>query len=106
VETGRNDPRSINTMFTPPHSSFANFDDFGVNLIGTNLTPAKPARFNASASFCPSIHGAPTTSNGVSVPRPTETLVVSSRPIPGYNNACVRLLRFGDGFTQVNAVPS
>ena len=45
--------------------------------------PGNFAPFKASESLRPSIHGAPITSNGVSVPRPTETLVGSSRQTPG-----------------------
>src|SRR6266571_6458480 len=93
-------------MFTPPHSSFANFDDLGVNLTGTKRTPASPARLSASARFDPLTHGAPISSNGVSVPRPTERFVVSSRPIPGYNRAAVRLRMFGDGLIQLRLVES
>src|SRR5262249_1227984 len=93
-------------MFTPPHSWPANVDDFGVNLIGTNRTPGKRARFSASDSFWPSIQGAPTTSNGVSVPRPTDTVVDSRSPIPGDSVGSFRLRRLGDGFVQAGAGPA
>ena len=55
----------------------------GVKRTGTKRTPGKRFVFKAPASARPSTHGAPTTSKGVSVPRPTETFVVSSSPIPG-----------------------
>src|SRR5215475_4639397 len=73
---------------------------------GTKRTPGNLALFNASASLGPSTHGAPTTSNGVSVPRPTETLVGSSRQTPGYKVASVRLRMFGEGLTHVSPVES
>src|SRR5436309_1939899 len=49
---------------------------------------------------------APSSSNGVSVPLPTDTLVPSTRATPGYRVASVRLRRFGDGFTHPSAVES
>ena len=42
-----------------------------------------PRAFSSAASLTPSIHGAPTCSNGVSVPRPTEMFVPSIAPMPG-----------------------
>src|SRR5215510_14000705 len=74
----------------------------GVKRTGTNRTPGSRAAFNMDASFRPSSHGAPTSSNGVSVPRPTETFVVSSKPMPGYRLASVRLLMLGDGLTHTS----
>src|SRR5438876_365266 len=58
------------------------------------------------ASSRPWIQGAPSSSNGVSVPLPTDTLVPSTRATPGYRVASVRLRRFGDGFTHPSAVES
>ena len=51
--------------------------------IGVNVTPGIFRAASTAASRFPSSHGAPITSNGVSVPRPTERFVVSSRPMPG-----------------------
>ena len=72
--------------------------------IGTTRTPGGFARLTRSASSRSRIHGAPITSNGVSVPRPTETLVVSNRPMPGYSTAAVSDRMFGDGLTHARPV--
>ena len=53
----------------------------------------------------PSSHGAPTHSKGRSVPRPTLTFVVSSRPTPGYSSAAGKLRRFGEGDIRGVAAP-
>src|SRR5688500_19341103 len=60
-------------------SDVCSSDLSGVNSMGTKLTPRRPWAESSAASFWPSSHGAPSTSNGVSVPRPTERLVVSKR---------------------------
>src|SRR6185503_2291570 len=39
VSNGRNAPRSVMTIFTPPHCSFLKTEAFGVNRTGTNRTP-------------------------------------------------------------------
>src|SRR5436189_6287727 len=94
------------TMLTPAQSSFLKTEVDGLNRIGIKRTPGMRRAFKYAASFGPSIQGAPTTSNGVSVPRPTETFVVSSRPMPGYKVASVRLRMFGEGLIQVSPVES
>ena len=68
--------------------------------------PGSALAFSAAASAAPSIHGAPICSNGVSVPRPTEMLVPSIAPMPGYSVAATRLRMLGDGFTQARPVSS
>src|SRR5262245_33626603 len=93
-------------MFTPRHSSFLKTDALGLKLTGTNLTPGSRRAFKYAESFWPSNQGAPMISNGVSVPRPTDRFVVSSKPIPGYRVASVRLRMFGEGLIQVSPVAS
>ena len=48
--------------------------------------------------------GAPTITNGVSVPRPTETCMFSSMQVAGYSVAAVRFRRFGDGLIHSRPV--
>src|SRR5882672_3749973 len=57
----------------------------GVNQVGTNRTPGIWRAFRYCANTRGLIHGAPNTSNGVSVPRPTDTFVYSKIPIPVYS---------------------
>src|SRR6185312_4109140 len=80
--------------------------DAGVNVVGTKRTPEMFRAFRYWANSFPLIHGAPTISNGVSVPRPTERFVPSTSATPGYKVVSVRLRRFGDGFTQASPVES
>ena len=75
--------RFTTVILTPEHVSPLNTDDDGVNRTGVKRTPGIPRAFRVEATRVPSIHGAPNCSNGVSVPRPTETFVVSRRPTPG-----------------------
>src|ERR1017187_409901 len=97
---------SVTRMFTPPHFFCAYTSALGVNSVATKRTPpiARPFRYRASSTA--SIHGAPSTSKGVSVPRPTETLVPSISPTPGSSNAAVRLRILGDGLTHGTPVES
>ena len=67
----------------PRQASPACTDEVGVNATGAKRTPGSRRRFSVRASVVASSHGAPTSSNGVSVPRPTETFVVSSSATPG-----------------------
>jgi FAD/FMN-containing dehydrogenase len=106
VSTARKRDRSVITMLIPRHSLSLNTEERGVNRTGTKRTPGIRRLFRYDERLCASIQGAPTSSKGVSVPRPTETFVVSSSPIPGYKVASVRLRIFGDGFTQVRFVES
>ena len=105
--SGASNPfRPVSTIFTPsqlwPLYALAP----GVKLTATNRTPAIPRRFRYAANSLPLIHGAPTSSKGVSVPRPTETFVPSISATPGYSVASVKLRKFGDGFTQARPVES
>ena len=50
------------------------------------------------------IQGAPTTSNGVAVSRPTERFVASRSPTPAYRSAPVSERMFGEGLTQGSPV--
>src|SRR5215813_14455013 len=81
-------------------------ESLGVKLTGTKRTPGMLRAFRYAASSLPLIHGAPSNSNGVSVPRPTETLAPSTIPTPGYKVAAVRLRRFGDGLIHSRSVES
>src|SRR4029077_1964149 len=65
-----------------------------------------PRPFRYAASSLPFTQGAPNTSNGLSVPRPTETFVPSIIATPGYSEASYTLLKFGDGFTHTSPVES
>src|SRR3569833_938362 len=89
-------------ILTPPHFSPANTLRVGVKYTGIKLTPplSEWIAFNLAAISRGSTYGAPTNSNGVSVPLPTETLVISMRPIPGYVVACVSGRILGDGFVH------
>src|SRR5437773_2230424 len=98
--------RFVMITLTPPHSISLKTEAFGLKLIGTKRAPLILRLLRYPLSFWPSIHGAPTTSNGVSVPRPTETFVVSSKPMPGYNVASVNERIFGDGFVHIWPVSS
>src|SRR5216110_3083955 len=80
--------------------------DDGVNATGTNRTPAICRAFKYAASSRPFIQGAPSNSNGVSVPRPTETLVPSTKATPGYKVASVKLRKFGEGLVHSRPVES
>src|SRR5205807_2258576 len=76
------------------------------NVVGTKRTPAIPRPFRYAANSLLLIQGAPTSSNGVSVPRPTEMFVPSISATPGYSAAWVTLRKFGDGFTHSSPVES
>src|SRR5580698_8013030 len=105
--SGASNPlRSVRITFTPEHGCPLYSLDVGVNVTGTNRTPAIPRAFKYAASSFPLIQGAPTNSNGVSVPRPTETFVPSIRATPGYRAASITLRKFGDGFTHTRPVES
>src|SRR3989442_15376024 len=79
---------------------------FGMKLAATKRKPEMFLAFRYCASSVPLIQGAPSNSNGISVPLPTETLVPSTSATPGYNVASVRRRRLGDGFTHANPVES
>src|SRR5580693_4732492 len=93
-------------MFTPLQTCPLKTADVGVNVTGTKRTPAIPRAFKYAANSRLFIHGAPRSSNGVSVPRPTETFVPSIIATPVYSPASVILRKFGDGFTQASPVES
>src|SRR5581483_9333489 len=78
----------------------------GRNRRGINRTPGKWRPFKYTATSRARNHGAPTISNGVSVPRPTETDFPSSKHVPGYKIASVKLRMLGDGLTHSNPVSS
>src|ERR1700722_15861572 len=92
--------RSSTNRFTPSHRSPEKLLDDGVKPMGTKRTLWIPRAFKYAASSRPFIQGAPTTSNGVSVPRPTETFAPSIKATPGYKPAAVTLRKFGEGFTH------
>ncbi len=76
----------------------------GLKYAGLALTPGKPMSLRALANSGPSIHGAPSTWKGTEVPRPSDTLVPSSRQVPGYKRAISIDGALGDVGTQGNPV--
>ena len=85
-----NASRFVIIRLTPPQSSSLKVDALGLKRIGTKRMPLMLRSLRYLARFRPLIHGAPTTSKGVSVPRPTLTLVVSSRPSLGRSTGSLR----------------
>jgi hypothetical protein len=75
--------QSVMVMFTPEQGWLAKTLVVGVKRRGRKRTPGSSRALRWVASSGPFNQGAPMISNGVSVPRPTDRLVVSSRPIPG-----------------------
>src|SRR5437660_1637524 len=93
--TGRSVRRSVIVIRTPPQVFFANTLDDGVNDVASKWIPGNDIAVSSRASVAPSTYGAPATSNGVSVPRPTDT-ADSKIPMPGYSPASVTLRIFGE----------
>ncbi len=67
---------------TPPQRFPAKTLDDGVSSVASKRMPGSDIAVSSRASVAPSTYGAPASSNGVSVPRPTDT-AVSMMPIPG-----------------------
>src|SRR5437016_13481932 len=93
-------------MCTPSRFQPAKVLEDGVKLTENIRTTAISRAFRSAASYLPLIPGAPSTSDGVSAPLPTETLVPSIRATPGYSAASVTLRRLGDGLIQARPVES
>ena len=68
-----------------------------MNVVGSALNPGT---FSSGTSVSGFTNGAPTSRNGASVPRPSDTLVPSTSAVPGYAMAASGVFRFGDGGTQ------
>ena len=83
MSTGRNAARSVTWIWQPPQVSPACFWNVGWNSAGRNQTPGRARPFMAAATACASSHGAPASSNGRVVPRPSDRLVPSSSTMPG-----------------------
>ena len=83
VLTGSNVARSVTCGWQPPHVSRACLWKVGSKNTGLKCTPGNPRAFIASARRSPSIHGAPTSSNGLVVPRPSDSIVPSNITAPG-----------------------
>src|SRR5207249_1564307 len=102
--TGSNDWRSSTYTCTPPTVFPVYLENVGVKYASLNDTPGNFARFSASDNFHPSIYGAPINSNGRVVPRPSDRLVPSINPMPGYTVAVSSVGMLGDGGTQGSPV--
>ena len=81
--TGRKASRSVTWIWQPPHAARACFWNVGSNVAGRKWTPAGPSAFIRAANRVASIQGAPTSSNGRVVPRPSESSVPSNSTVPG-----------------------
>src|SRR5262249_59241598 len=68
---------------TPPQLLPCHLSKVGIKRIDRNRSPASWSGFSSASSFCGLMNGAPNTSNGVVVPRPSERLVPSSSTWPG-----------------------
>ena len=83
ASTERNARRSVTWIWHPPQGRPACFWNVGSNVTGRKWTPARPSAFRAPASASASMPGAPTSSNGRVVPRPSDSSVPSSSTVPG-----------------------
>ena len=113
VQYGCSLSRSVSTIFTPLQISFSYFGwvlipgmDLGVKTVGLNRIPGKRRAFNQIARESASIQGAPKCIKGVNVPRPSDTLVPSSRQMPGYTVAVCKSGILGEGLIKGRPVSS
>ena len=83
ASTGLKRTRSVTCSWHPPHVAPACFWNVGWNSVGRKCTPGRLRAFRASASGVAVSHGAPNSSNGRVVPRPSDRLVPSSSTMPG-----------------------
>lgn len=74
--------RSVRCTWTPPQVLPANLSNVGTVWFSRNLTPGRSSAVNASAHR-QSMPGAPISSNGRVVPRPSDSSVPSNRQVPG-----------------------
>src|SRR6185503_6667583 len=98
---------SVTRTRRPWHASPNSFgfgaasEDAGVKRAGSS---ANPGVFAAAAQASAFTHGAPTSRNGASVPRPSVAFVPSSRHVPGYASAASAERRFGEGVGHARPV--
>ena len=83
ASTGRKVRRSSMWTWHPAHPLFACFWNVGSKSAGRKNTPGSSRRFIPSAKVSATTHGAPSSSNGRVVPRPSDTLVPSNNTVPG-----------------------
>ena len=103
---GRNVRRSVTWIWHPPQSVLACLWNVGSKKTGLNHTPGSARWLSASARRSPSIHGAPMSSKGRVVPRPSDRCVPSNSTAPGYTMAVSSVGMFGDGRTHGRPVAS
>ena len=72
----------------------------GTKYASRATAPSAASSLASSGSNLSSTHGAPLASKGVVVPRPSETFVPSTRPMPGYISAVAGVGMLGEGGTQ------
>src|ERR1017187_4649237 len=92
--------RSVTATLAPSHITPLYRPESGVNRSDRKRTPRIDRRFMYPANSSPCIHGAPKRSNGLSVPRPTDTPPACKISRPGYKTSASVERRFGDGSTQ------
>src|SRR6185437_10099582 len=104
--TGLKVERSMTCTWTPLQGLPWYLENVGVKCAGRKRTPGSFFALSACASASASIQGAPVNWNGSVVPRPSDTLVPSTKPIPGYTSAVVSVGMLGDGITNCSGVSS
>lgn len=82
MSTGRKAALSVTWSCAPRTTTPACLPNVGVNHVSRKRTPGRPRSFSAAANR-PSAYGAPTSSNGRVVPRPSAAFTPSSSPVPG-----------------------
>src|SRR6266571_1151566 len=73
----------LHLMDAPPHRCPLYSPAIGMNGCPVKCTPGRLRAFSAAATSSPFIHGAPNSSKGACVPRPTETPALWRISIPG-----------------------
>lgn len=83
VRSGLKEGRSVTCISSPWQRRPAHFWNMGLKSRGLNTTPGKFRALRASWEARAFSHGAPKSSNGLVVPRPSERFVPSMRHMPG-----------------------
>ena len=95
--TGVNAARSVTWSCTPEHVSPANSENHGWKYASRNATPGKSNLRSSAAHSYASMYGAPFSSKGFVVPRPSDSSVPSRCTVAG-NTAHVSIVGiFGEG---------
>src|SRR5258708_2855044 len=97
-----NEARSVTVTPAPSHICPAYGLESGVNRSAINRTPGTDRRFISLTNASLPIHGAPTRSKGLSVPRPTDSPPACRISKPGYKISAENERKFGEGFTHGN----